>query len=143
MQVMATAVRTRLHDPAVASDTHPRNLRHDAPITLDAANLTVTLPADATLRSLYAALAAGGFCTPIAPSDATIADAIGGELHRAGVRDALLAARATLLDGQPVRFGSNTVKDVAGYDLKHLFVGSRGAFGRIDEVTLRITPLRA
>jgi glycolate oxidase len=142
MQMMVTAVRTRLRGPAIANDTRPREPRHDAPITLDAANLTVTLPADATLGSLRAALAAGGFCTPLAPSDETIANAIGGESHRAAVRDALLAVRAALPDGPSVRFGSSAVKDVAGYDLKHLFIGSHGAFGWIDEVTLRITPVR-
>ncbi|MGD9894893.1 MAG: FAD-binding oxidoreductase [Dehalococcoidia bacterium] len=143
MQMLATTARTPSPVPAVTSDTRRSEPRHDAPITLDAANLTVTLPADATLRALHASLAAGGFCTPLTPGDETIADAIGGESHRAAMRDALLAVRATLQDGPLARFGSNAVKDVAGYDLKHLFIGSQGAFGQIDEVTLRITPLRA
>ena len=39
-------------------------------------------------------------------------------------RAALLAVRATLPDGPEVRFGSNAVKDVAGYDLKRLYIDS-------------------
>jgi glycolate oxidase len=61
---------------------------------------------------------------------------------RAAVHDALLAVRAVLPDGPPVRFGSNAVKDVAGYDLKRLYTGGGRAFGAVSEVTFRLTPAR-
>ena len=38
------------------------------------------------------------------------------------MRDALLAVHATLPDGVSSRFGSDAVKDVAGYDMKRLFI---------------------
>jgi glycolate oxidase len=50
--------------------------------------------------------------------------------------------RAVLPDGETVRFGSNAVKDVAGYDLKRLYTGGGEAFGAVTEVTLGITPAR-
>ena len=56
------------------------------------------------------------------------------------MRDALLAVETTLPDGPAARFGSNAVKDVAGYDMKRLFIGVAVAFGALERVTLRILP---
>jgi len=112
---------------------------------ISAANLTATTSAAIPLATLRDQLATAGFhCTvPAAVADArTLGAALSSPAARAGVRAALLAVRATLPDGQAVRFGSDAVKDVAGYDLKRLYVGSGGEFGTVSEVTLRITPIR-
>jgi len=45
-----------------------------------------------------------------------------------------------LADGKIARFGSPCVKDVAGYSMKDLFVGSEGTLGIITEVLLRLVP---
>src|SRR4029453_16379227 len=42
--------------------------------------------------------------------------------------------------GELVRFGGPVRKDVAGYDLKHLLVGSEGTLGVITAAWLRLTP---
>src|SRR3954469_9268421 len=42
--------------------------------------------------------------------------------------------------GELVRFGCPWRKDVAGYDLKHLLVGSEGTLGVITAAWLRLTP---
>jgi glycolate oxidase len=113
------------------------------PPAVDAANMTVTAPAGVPLGALRRALAEAGFRTPLAgPDDTPLAAAIAGPLDRNAVRDTLLAVDATLPDGPAARFGSNAVKDVAGYDLKRLFIGSGGAFGTPRTVTLRIDPGR-
>lgn len=57
------------------------------------------------------------------------------------LRDNLLAVQVTMPDGRIVRFGKPVVKNVAGYDLPKLFVGSQGTLGLLTEVSLKIMPI--
>jgi glycolate oxidase len=54
--------------------------------------------------------------------------------------DYVLGIEVVLADGRAVRLGGRTIKDVAGYDLKRLFVGSEGTLGIITEAVLRLRP---
>lgn len=110
-------------------------------IALDAANLTVTIDGKTSVAALHRALTARGFVSAL-PQGMTISVAavVAGAVDRAAVRHAVLAVDTTLHDGHRARFGSNAVKDVAGYDMKRLFIGSGAAFGVLESVTLRVLP---
>lgn len=52
----------------------------------------------------------------------------------------VLGLRAVLPTGEVIRTGGRTVKNVVGYDLTHLLVGSEGTLAVITEITLRLIP---
>ncbi len=54
------------------------------------------------------------------------------------LRDLTLCATVALADGRVLRAGRPLVKNVAGYDLPKLFVGSHGTLGLLTEVTLKL-----
>ncbi|MCP5556976.1 MAG: FAD-binding protein [Verrucomicrobiaceae bacterium] len=55
-------------------------------------------------------------------------------------RDYVMAVRVVLPDGTETWLGNKCVKDVAGYSMKDLFVGSEGTLGLITEVMLKLVP---
>jgi glycolate oxidase len=55
-------------------------------------------------------------------------------------RDYVLGLEVVLADGEVIHTGGRTAKDVMGYDLTHLFIGSEGSLGIITEATLRLLP---
>jgi glycolate oxidase FAD binding subunit len=58
-----------------------------------------------------------------------------------GVRDVVVGMRVALADGTVAKSGGKVIKNVAGYDLAKLFVGSFGRLGAILEVSVRLHPL--
>lgn len=66
------------------------------------------------------------------------------DLRRLGygpVRDVLLQARYVSAAGEVVKAGGPTVKNVSGFDLCRLLVGSNGTLGFLGDVVLRTRPL--
>lgn len=58
-----------------------------------------------------------------------------------GARDLLLGTRVAMTDGKVIKTGGRVVKNVAGYDMNKLIVGSLGTLGVVTELTLRLRPL--
>ncbi|MGE5224253.1 MAG: FAD-binding oxidoreductase, partial [Omnitrophica WOR_2 bacterium] len=58
-----------------------------------------------------------------------------------GIRDLVLSLTAVLPDGRILRLGRPVVKNVAGYDLAKLFIGSYGTLGLLTEITFKLAPL--
>jgi len=113
-------------------------------------DMTVTVQAGRTLASLQRELAAHRQWLPVDPphpEQVTLADLVQRNLHgphRFGygtLRDHLIGLRVALPDGRIVRSGGQVVKNVAGYDLPKLFVGSQGTLGLVVEATFKLMPL--
>jgi len=116
----------------------------------DPANLTVSVQSGVRYAALQRALGEHGQWLPLdSPwgGDATLggivaAAACGPRRYGYGApRDLVLGVRLVLPDGSQVHFGGKTVKNVAGYDVTKLLVGSYGTLGLLTEVTFRLRPL--
>lgn len=57
------------------------------------------------------------------------------------LRDLVLGARFVLSDARTIRSGGKVVKNVAGYDLTKLMIGSLGTLGILTEITLKVDPI--
>ncbi len=91
-------------------------------------------------HGMFLPLIAGNAQTPVGHIVATNTNAPL-RLRYGGVRDVVLAMTVALPDGRLIRAGRPVVKNVAGYDLPKVFVGSWGTLGLIADVTLRVSPL--
>ena len=58
-----------------------------------------------------------------------------------GVRDLVIGMKVVLASGEQIKAGGKVVKNVAGYDMCKLFVGSLGTLGIITQATVRTTPM--
>lgn len=58
-----------------------------------------------------------------------------------GMRDLVLGVNVALPDGSRVQFGGRVMKNVAGYDMNKLYVGSYGAFGLVLATSYRLAAL--
>jgi glycolate oxidase len=58
-------------------------------------------------------------------------------------RDSVLSLEVVMADGTVIRTGGKNIKDVAGYSLTHLIVGSQGTLAIVTEATLRLRPMPA
>lgn len=113
-------------------------------IVVNLGNLSLVVGADATIESLNRCLDEHGVLCAAVPTTGgertigeVVATATGAE--RDHIRHALLGADVTVIDGQTAaRFGAETMKDVAGYDTKRLYISARGAFGALVTLIFKI-----
>lgn len=115
----------------------------------DHSNLTVTAQGGITLEALGRALAERRQFLPLEPPRAEVATAGGTaavnlngprRMLYGGVRDLVIGIRVIQPDGTPIKWGGKTVKNVAGYDMCKLFVGSLGTLGILTELTFKVFP---
>ena len=116
------------------------------------ADQTATVEAGITMAGLQAGLEKRGQYLPLDPPHGD-ACTLGGVLatNASGVlrasfgtaRDMVIGARVVQADGTVVRSGGQVVKNVAGYDLNKMYIGSLGTLGILAEVNLKLQPLPA
>src|SRR5262249_13131056 len=119
-------------------------------IDYPARDMTITVQAGITIAKLQEVLHAENQRLPV---DVPLADraTLGGVLatntsgpRRYGfgtLRDYVIGISAVNDLGEEIKVGGRVVKNVAGYDLCKLFIGSLGTLGIISQVTLKLRPL--
>jgi glycolate oxidase len=151
-----TAVVTRGSGTGLSGGSLPNadcvvlcTVKMDKILELDRANLTMLVePGVTTLQVADAALAAGLFYPPdpgsmkISTIGGNVAENSGGlrGLKYGVTRNYVMGLEVVLPNGEILWTGNKCVKDVAGYSLKDLFIGSEGTLGVITKILLRLIP---
>jgi glycolate oxidase FAD binding subunit len=124
--------------------------RLDRAIEHDDANLTATVQSGITLMALQEILARQKQFLPFDPpfpARATVGGIVAANLNGprrscyGSVRDLVIGMKVALASGELIKAGGKVVKNVAGYDMCKLFVGSLGTLGILTAVTLRMAPI--
>jgi glycolate oxidase FAD binding subunit len=123
--------------------------RLNALLEHEAADLTCSVQAGITLADLQQRLATKGQFLALDPPNSERAT-IGGilaanssgpqRLRYGAARDLVIGLRVVLGDGTIARSGGKVVKNVAGYDLNKLYIGSMGTLGVIVEANFKLIP---
>lgn len=123
--------------------------RFNALLTIDEDNLLAVVQPNVITRDLQEAVEARGLFYPPDPASlkqssigGNVAECAGGPraVKYGTTKRYVLALQAVLPTGEIIRTGSKSVKNVVGYDLTQLLVGSEGTLAIITEVTLRLIP---
>ncbi len=116
----------------------------------DDANLTATVQAGTPVAGLQEMLSSRNqflAVDPPSPQRATVGGMVAANTNGprrmmyGGVRDQVIGMKMVLAGGAQIKAGGKVVKNVAGYDMCKLFVGSLGTLGIITEVTVKMAPL--
>jgi glycolate oxidase FAD binding subunit len=116
----------------------------------DEANLTATVEAGISLANVQDIVARQKQFLPFDapfPAQATVGGTVAANLNGprrssyGAVRDLVIGMKVALASGEQIKAGGKVVKNVAGYDMCKLFVGSLGTLGIITEATLRMSPV--
>ena len=119
-------------------------------VDFPARDMTITVQPGITIAELRTLLAKENLRLPIdvpRPDEATLGGAIAVDVsgpRRFGfgtLRDYVIGISAVNDEGAEFKAGGRVVKNVAGYDLCKLLVGSLGTLGIVTQVTLKLRPL--
>ena len=121
----------------------------DRILELDRKNLTLLAESGAITQSISDAAAAADLFYPPDPGSMKISTIGGNVVENSGglrglkygiTRNYIMGLEVVLPDGEVLWTGNKCVKDVAGYSLKDLFIGSEGTLGVISKVLLKLIP---
>lgn len=118
-------------------------------LELDTANLTLTAEPGVITQTIFSAADDAGLFYPPDPGSMKVSTIGGNVAENSGglrglkygvTRDYVMGLEVVMADGEVCWLGNKCVKDVAGYNLKDLFVGSEGTLGVITRVMLKLLP---
>jgi glycolate oxidase len=124
-------------------------VRMNRVLEVDPKNLTVRAQCGAITQRVDEAASEHGLFYPPDPGSMKISTIGGNVAENSGglrglkygvTRDYVMGLEVVLPDGKICRLGNACVKDVAGYSMKDLFIGSEGTLGIITEVLLKLLP---
>jgi glycolate oxidase len=119
-------------------------------LEIDELNFTATVEAGVITQDLADAVVQKGLFYPPDPSSIKQSTLGGNAACNAGgprclkygvTSDYVRGLTVVLADGRVVKTGGKAIKNVTGYNLTQLFVGSEGTLGVITELTLKLIPL--
>lgn len=121
----------------------------DRVLELDRKNLTIHVESGVVTQRVAELADAAGLLYPPDPGSMRISTIGGNVAENSGglrglkygvTRDYVMGLEVILADGEAVSFGNKCVKDVAGYSMKDIFIGSEGTLGIITKLLLRLLP---
>ncbi|WP_395748189.1 FAD-binding oxidoreductase [Prosthecobacter sp.] len=124
-------------------------VKMDKLVEVDEKNLTLRAQSGVITKEIDDACAKVGLFYPPDPGSMKISTIGGNVAENSGglrglkygvTRDYVMGLEVVLPDGTLTFLGNKCVKDVAGYSMKDLFIGSEGTLGIITEVILKVLP---
>lgn len=124
-------------------------LRMNRILEIDTANLTLLTESGVITQQIAEAAQAAGLFYPPDPGSMKISTIGGNVAENSGglrglkygvTRNYVMGMEVVLADGSIVFLGNKCVKDVAGFSMKDVFVGSEGTLGIVTKVLLRLVP---
>ena len=118
-------------------------------LEVDAGNLTMVVEPGVLTQKIADEAESAGLFYPPDPGSIKISTIGGNVANNSGglrglkygvTRDYIMALEIVLADGRILHTGSKCVKDVAGFSLRDLFIGSEGCLGVITRITLKLIP---
>lgn len=124
--------------------------RFDAILDLDTDNFQVIVQPGVVTSAIHRAVEKEGLFYPPDPASQDFSTIGGNIAENAGgmravkygvTKDYVMGLEVVLADGEIVHTGSKCIKDVVGYDMTRLFVGSEGTLGIVTQAILKLIPL--
>ncbi len=121
----------------------------DRVLELDERNLTILVEPGVITQKITDLADTAGLLYPPDPGSMKISTIGGNVAENSGglrglkygiTRDYVMGMEVVLADGTIVWLGNKCVKDVAGYSMKDIFIGSEGTLGLITKILLKLVP---
>ncbi len=118
-------------------------------VSYQASELVITVKAGTSLQELQQVLASKNQMLSFEPPDygnssigGTYACALSGsaQAFRGSLRDFVLGIKIINGEGKILSFGGQMMKNVAGYDVARLLVGSKGSLAVVAEISFKVLP---